>query len=197
LVFAAAGIALIGSLSGGNRFGLDGTATWVLISSSTDARDPRRDLAGGDLAATAFAVPVLLVLAGVLAAISDGWRYLPPTLGLGLALYGIGLGLSDLLAVYAPFAVPPSQNAFGGGGAGQGCTAGLLTIGAMLAEGLICLPLIALLVVDLGTDTPVLGWVLLVAGPGYGWLVGAAFRRAAAARWATHGPEILQVIGQK
>jgi ABC-2 type transport system permease protein len=124
LVFAAAGIGVLSGLSGANRFGLDGSAIWVLISSATDARDARRDLGGGDLAAAVVTVPLLLLISTVLAAITGGWAYLPPTIGLALGLYGVGLGMADLLSVNAPYAVPPTQNAFGGGGAGQGCTAG-------------------------------------------------------------------------
>jgi len=194
LVFAAAGVGLLSGLTGANRFGMDGSATWVLISSATDARDARRDLIGGDLAAAVVTVPILLLISGALAAVTGGWQYLAPTVGLALALYGVGLGMSDLLAVHAPYAVPPSQNAFGGGGAGQGCTAGLLTMGAMLAELAFCLPLLALLVPGLVTGSPLWGIALLVVGPGYGWLIGVVVGRIAARRWAERGPEVLQVL---
>jgi ABC-2 type transport system permease protein len=194
LVFAASGIGVLSGLSVANRFGLDGTATWMLISSATDARDARRDLIGGDLAAAVVTVPVLLVISTVLAAVTGGWQYLAPTVGLALALYGVGLGLSDLLSVTAPYAVPPSQNAFGGGGAGQGCTAGVLTLGAMAAEVVICLPLLFLLIPALVTGAPIWGIALLIVGPPYGWLIGAVVRREAARRWAERGPEVLQVL---
>ena len=194
LVFAAAGIGVLSGLSGANRFGLDGTATWVLISSSTDPRDPGRDLIGGDLAAATVTVPTVLIISGLLAVVTGGWEYLPPTIGLALALYGVGLGMSGLLSVNAPYAVPPTQNAFGGGGAGQGCTAGLLTMGAMLAEVAICLPLLALLVPGLLTGSPWWGLALLLVGPGYGWAIGMALRRLAARRWARRAPEILQIL---
>lgn len=194
LVFAASGIGLLSGLSSANRFGLDGTATWVLISSATDARDARRDLVGADLAAAVVTVPLLLLVSSVLAVISGGWEYLPPSVGLALALYGVGLGLSDLLSVNAPYAVPPSQNAFGGGGAGQGCTAGLLTLGAVAAELVICLPLLALLVPGLLTGAPIWGIALLLVGPVYGWLVGALVRGFAARQWARRAPEVLEVL---
>ncbi len=194
LVFAATGIGILSSLSGANRFGLDGTATWVLISSATDARDAHRDLVGGDIAAAMIAVPVLFSISTMLAVITSGWEYLAPTIGLALALYGVGLGLADLLSVRAPYPVPPSQNAFGGGGGGQGCAAGMLTMGAMLAEVIICLPLLGLLIPALVTDAPIWGFALLLVGPVYGGLIGAAVRRMAARRWAERGPEVLQVL---
>jgi ABC-2 type transport system permease protein len=194
LVFAAAGIGVLSGLSGANRFGLDGSAIWVLISSATDARDARRDLGGGDLAAAVVTVPLLLLISTLLAAITGGWTYLPPTIGLALGLYGVGLGMADLLSVNAPYAVPPTQNAFGGGGAGQGCTAGLLTLGSMLAEVVICLPLLGLLVAGLITEAPAWGIALLLIGPAYGFGVGTGLRRLAARRWAARAPEVLQVL---
>jgi ABC-2 type transport system permease protein len=194
LVFAACGMAVLSALGGANRFGLDGTATWVLISSATDARDARRDLIGGDLAAAVVAVPMLLTISLLLAVITGGWQHLPATIGLALALYGVGLGMGNLLAVHAPYVVPPSQNAFGGGGAGQGCTAGLLTMAAMLVEVVLCLPLLALLVPGLVTGAPLWGIALLLIGPVYGGLIGAVARRAAARRWAERGPEVLELL---
>ena len=194
LVFAAAGIGVFGGLSGANRFGLDGTATWLLISSATDPRDARRDLLGGDLASAAVTVPVILLLSGLLAVVTGGWQYLPPAVGLGLALYGVGLGTSSLLSVQAPYAVPPSQNAFGGGGAGQGCTAGLFMFGAMAIEVAVCLPLLALLIPGLVTGSVFWGLGLLVVGPAYGFGLGDLVRRAAARRWVARAPEVLQVL---
>ena len=39
LAFAVCGVGLLCGLTGVNRFGLDGTATWLLLSSATDHRD--------------------------------------------------------------------------------------------------------------------------------------------------------------
>jgi hypothetical protein len=194
LVFAVCGIGVLSGLGGANRFGMDGTATWMLISSATDSRDARRDLLGGDLAAALITVPVILLVAGLLAVVTGGWEYLPPAVGLALALYPVSLGASNLLSVHAPFAVPPSQNAFSGGSMGQGCTAGLLTMVAMLAQFLLCLPVLALLIVGLVTGAPAWGIAVLLVGPPYGFVIGALARRAAARRWAERGPEVLQVL---
>jgi ABC-2 type transport system permease protein len=193
LVFAVCGVGLLSGLTPANRFGLDGTATWMLIGSSTDPKDFRRDLVGGDLAAATATGPALILITVVVAAITGGWVYLPPALGLAFGLYAVGLSLSGLLSVNAPYAVPPTQNAFGGGGAGQGCTAGLLTIGAMLAEVVIGLPLFALLIPVLAVSSW-WGIVLLVLGPAYGVGVGVLIRRAAANRWRDRGPEVLAIL---
>lgn len=196
-VFAVVGLGLFAGLSGANRFGLDGTATWLLLSSATDARDARRDLLGGDLATAVVSVPAALLLAVVLAGLTGGWQHVAPALGLALGLLGIVLGLADLLAVTAAYPVPESQSAFGGGGgsAGQGCAAGLLTVGAMLAAVLLALPMLGLLLPALlsGQGTA-WGLALLALGPAYGLAVGAALRRAAARRWAQRAPEVLHVL---
>jgi ABC-2 type transport system permease protein len=194
LVFAASGIALLGGLTGGNRFGLDGTATWLLLSSAGDPRDARRDLIGGDLAVASVTVPSIILIAAAIAAVTGGWLYFPPAVGVALALYGVGLGISGLLAVNAPYVVPQSQNAFGGGGGGQGCAAGGLTLIAMMAEVAICLPLLGLLLPALVFSSPAWGIALLLVGPAYGLVLGAVIRRLAARRWQARAPEVLQIL---
>jgi ABC-2 type transport system permease protein len=194
LVFVVCGIAMLSAFNGGNRFGMDGSATWLLLSSAVDHRDARRDLLGGDLAIAAVCIPVVLLVGGLLAAVTGAWAYLPPALGTAFALLGVGVAMSGLIAVTSPFAVPQSQNVFGSGGAGQGCTAGLFTAIAMLTELALCLPLLGLLLPALLLPTHALGLVLLAVGPGYGLAVGGVIRRNAAARWAQRAPEVLQVL---
>ncbi len=194
LVFAVCGIGLLGGLAGANRFGLDGTATWLLLSSATDPQDARRDLLGGDLAVGLVTGPLLVLAALVLAALTGGWELLPPAVGCGLALLAVVLGLSGLVSVRAPYAVPPTQNAFGGGSPGQGCAAGALTVAGLVGGVALCLPLLALLLPALVTGRPAWGLALLVVGPAYGLGVGAVLRRYAARAWARRGPEVLQLL---
>ncbi len=194
LVFAVCGIGLLGGLAGANRFGLDGTATWLLLSSATDPRDARRDLLGGDLAVGLVTAPLIVLAALVLTAVTGGWELLPPAVGSALALLAVVLGLSGQVAVRAPYAVPPTQNAFGGGSPGQGCAAGALTLAGLAGGVALCLPLLVLLVPALVTGRPVWGLALLVVGPAYGLAVGAVLRRHAALAWARRGPEVLQVL---
>lgn len=196
LVFAVCGIGLFSGMTGGNRFGMDGTATWLLMTSATDPRDARRDLLGGDLAAAVVTVPVLVLLAAGLAAVGDGWAYAPAAVGLALGLFAVTIALSGLVAVTAPIPVPPSQNAFGRGSTGQGCAAGLAMFGAVLAGGALCLPLLGLLLPALVSSAygAVWGGALLLVGPAYGIAVGHVLRAVAARRWATRAPEVLQVL---
>jgi len=194
LVFVVCGIAVLSGMSGANRFGMDGSATWLLVSSATDRRDGRRDLLGGDLAVAAVTTPILLLVAGVLAAVTGGWDYVPPALGCALALLGVGVAVAGIVAVAAPYPVPPSQNAFSSGGAGQGCTAAGMTVLALLAEVVLCLPLLGLLLPALLIPSVPFGVALLVIGPAYGIALGAVLRRTAARRWAGRAPEVLQLL---
>ena len=194
LVFAACGVAVLGGLTGANRFGQDGSATWLLVSTGTDRRDARRDLLGGDLAQALLVVPGVVAVAAALAALTDGWVLLAPAVGLALALVATATALSGAVAVHAPFPVPPSQNAFSAGSAGQGCASGAVTLAAIVGSVLMCLPLLALLVPALRSDGPVWGLLLLVAGPAYGLAVGELVRRATARAWAQRGPDVVQVL---
>ncbi|MEO7744816.1 MAG: hypothetical protein ABIV05_01160, partial [Actinomycetota bacterium] len=193
-VFAVCGVALLTGLAGINRFGLDGTATWMLLSSATDEDDARRDLVGGDLANAVVTAPFALTLVLALAAVTGGWVEVLPALGLAAALFGVGVGLSALVAVRAPYAVPASQNLFSSGNAGQGCAASALTFVALAVEVVICLPLLGLLVPALVWHSVAWGLGLLVVGPAYGLVVGGLLRRAAARQWAARGPEVMQVL---
>jgi len=193
-VFAVCGLGLLSAFGGVNRFGLDGTATWLLLSSATDRRDARRDLLGGDLATAVVAVPSLLLITGLLAAITDGWAYVAPALGIALALFLVGVAVSGFVAVTAPYAVPPSQNAFSSGNAGQGCASGVFTLVALLVVVALCLPLLALLLPALLLHSLPWGLALLVVGPAYGFALGAAVRRTTARRWVERAPEVLQLL---
>lgn len=192
-VFVVCFVAALAGMQGANRFGLDGTSTWMLIATQTRRGDARRDLLGGDIATMVVVAP-LLVLTGVLTAmLTDGWSYLPPAFGLALALLLTATAGSGVVAVVAPYSVPDNpRNAFGNGGAGQGCAAGLATLVLLAAVTAACLPLLVMLLPALHSRA--WGWALLAVGPAYGIGLAAALREAAARRWAQRGPEVLQVL---
>jgi ABC-2 type transport system permease protein len=137
----------------------------------------------------------MVVLTLVLALITDGWSLAASAFGCALGLYAVALGTAGLMSVHAPYAMPQNQNAFtGNGGAGQGCTAGLIGLGAMLATVAACLPLLGLLIPALVTSRPIWAISLLIAGPVYGIAVGAGLRRVAADGWGRRGPEVLAIL---
>lgn len=192
-VFVICLVAAFAGLQGANRFGLDGTSMWMLVASQTSERDARRDLLGGDIATLVVAAPLVALVGAVLAAVTDGWAYLPAAFGLATALLLVMTAGSGLAAVQAPYAVPENpRNAFSSGGAGQGCAAALVTLGLLAAGIAACSPLALLLVPAL--DSATWSWLLLVVGPLYGLVLGAGLRAVAAALWLRRGPEVLQVL---
>ena len=194
IVYVVCAIGLFGGLGAANRFGLDGTSTWLLVTSATDPRDARRDLLGGDLAIGLVMTPVIVVAALVLATISDGWVHLAPALGLALAFATMSVGMSGAVAVTTPFPVPESRNLFASGNAGQGMAASLSTVAAMGLQIALALPLLALLIPMWLVPAAWLGGVVLVAAPAYGLVIGELGRRWAARRWARKSPEVLQTL---
>ncbi len=189
MVFAVCGVAVFAGLGGSNRFGQDGTATWMLLAAGTDRHAARRDLLGGDLALVLVVVPLMVVLGVLLAAVTGGWRYLPGAEGLGLAILGVSLGAASVVAVVAPFPLPEgSRNAFSNGGGGQGLLAAALGFGVLAVVAITCAPLVALLVLVLHPDH---GAPLLLLGPLYGAALGAGARELATTLWSERGPEVL------
>lgn len=192
-VFVVCLLGLFGGLAGANRFGQDGTATWLLLATQGDRRDPRRDLLGGDLASVIVLVP-LLVLAGLVVAwLGAGDRYLPAAVGYGVGLLFIAVAASGVPAVFAAFTVPDNpRNAFAGAGVGQGCLSGLVSLACLGGSALLSLPLLVVLLPALHSPGP--GWLLLAVGPLYGLAVGHVIREITARHWRRRGPEILQLL---
>jgi ABC-2 type transport system permease protein len=186
MVFAVCGVGLLSGLAGSNRFGHDGTSTWLLVASGSDRATARRDLLGGDLALTLVVVPLMVVSGVAIAAVCDGWRYLAAAEGAGLAVFAVTVGAAGLVAVLAPFPLPEgSRNAFSNGGGGQGLFATVLVFGLIAVVAIASLPLLLLLLPHVHSAT------LLVVGPVYGLLVGGLGREVAARLWINRGPEVL------
>ena len=119
-----------------NQFGLDGAALWSTVAAGND---PRADLIGKNLASLLVMVPLATVSALVCAAFTHGWAYLPLTLGLAPAIFGVLLGVGDVMSVRVPYAMPDRRNplAFN---PGQGCATLLAGFGALAIEGILLLP---------------------------------------------------------
>jgi ABC-2 type transport system permease protein len=192
-VFVVCLIAAFAALQGANRFGVDGTAVWMLMATWTTRLDARRDLLGGDLAMLIVTLPLTVVVGVGTAALVDGWTWLPAALGLAVALMLVTAAGSGLIAVLAPFAVPDNpRNAFSTGGAGQGCAAGLITMGLMVAGPVACAPLLLLLPGALEHTSRAVA--LLIIGPAYGAAVALVVRRQAAEQWSKRAPDVLQTL---
>jgi ABC-2 type transport system permease protein len=177
-----------------NQFGLDGAASWAYIASGDDLGS---DITGKNLATALFVIPLVLVTAVVFAATSDGWAYVPLTLGLIPAVLGAVLGIGNIVSVRAPYAVPERRNPLAGN-TGQGCVAMLASMGALIAEGVVLAPAAILVVLVLGALPIAAATVVAITlTNAYGvviWLVG---RRVTTGIAASRLPELLDAVAPR
>ncbi len=130
-VLPAAGLTL-------NQLGLDGAPLWAAVAAGND---PRADLTGKNLASVIVMVPLVTLSALICAMFTGGWSYLPLTLGLAPAIFGVLLGVGDVMSVRVPYAMPDRRNplAFT---PGQGCITLLAGIAALAVQGVLLVPLV-------------------------------------------------------
>jgi ABC-2 type transport system permease protein len=151
-VLPAAGLTL-------NQFGLDGAALW---SSVAAGNDPRADLIGKNLASLLVMVPLAGVSAVICAAFADGWAYLPLTLGLAPAIFGVLLGVGDVVSVRAPYAMPDRRSPLAYN-PGQGCASMLAGLGALAVQALLIFPMALLTAVLVNTQPLAVATVVALA----------------------------------
>jgi ABC-2 type transport system permease protein len=186
-VLPAAGLTL-------NQFGLDGAALWVSVAAGND---PRADLTGKNLASLLVMIPLVAVATFLCALLTRGWAYVPLTLGLAPAIFGVLLGVGDVMSVRVPYAMPDRRNPFGFN-PGQGCATLLAGVGALVVQGILVAPVAALAAVLLSTQSlAVATFVTVVIANAYGagiWLLG----RRTAWRYAWWRlPELLEAVSPR
>jgi ABC-2 type transport system permease protein len=186
-VLPAAGLTL-------NQFGLDGAALW---SSVAAGNDPRADLTGKNLASLLVMVPLAGVSAVICAAFADGWAYLPLTLGLAPAIFGVLLGVGDVVSVRAPYAMPDRRSplAFN---PGQGCASMLAGLGALAVQGILIFPMALLTVVLVNTRPLAVATVVaLIVANAYGAFIWVCGRNLAARDVWWRLPELLDAVSPR
>jgi ABC-2 type transport system permease protein len=119
-----------------NQFGLDGAALWSTIVAGND---PRSELVGKNLATAIIVVPLVAVPALLAAAITNGWHYVPITVGLAPGMLGVVLAVGNMVSVWVPYALPDRRNPLAGN-PGQGCVGGLAAMTALLVDAIILVP---------------------------------------------------------
>jgi ABC-2 type transport system permease protein len=177
-----------------NQFGLDGAALW---SSVAAGNDPRSDLIGKNLASVLVMVPLATVSACVCAAFTHGWAYLPLTLGLAPAIFGVLLGVGDVMSVRVPYAMPDRRNplAFN---PGQGCATLVAGFGALAIQGVLLAP-IGVLAFALVATTPlaVATATIVVIANVYGATIWVSGRNMAWRGVWWRLPELLEAVSPR
>ena len=167
-----------------NDTAFDGSALWMHATSGMRGADDRRGRARGTLA---WAVPVVVVGSVAGSAVAGRWDLLPASLGAGLGLLTVGLGVSAVASVLLAYPAPragASPFAAETGGIGASMAAQLVS---SVATTVLALPLLIGLALAWWWE-PTVGWVTLVLGVvGGGALLRSAITlggRALDSRWA-------------
>jgi ABC-2 type transport system permease protein len=194
LVLVALALVFLVTQNSLNQFGWDGPAYWA---NAVSGADPRGDLVGRNLAAMLAGLATTAVLAVALAAVTGGWLYVPVTLCVAAGILAVALGVADVISVRFPYPVPEvTSNLWAVQGTGQGCLVGLMQMLAFTVQGVLLLPLLALVGVGVFAWRPALAIACPVAVL-YGlavWRVGLGM----GARWLReHQPELLAALSPR
>ncbi len=189
LVAGPAVASLIG-LTALNQTAYDGSALWVHLAAGLSGRDDRWGRAMGTLA---WAVPVVVVTAGLSAVLAGRPALLPAVVGASVAALLAGIAVASVANVVAPYpAPPPGANPFSTPSGGNVATVLQQLVGGLVAGALV-VPSALLLMLATVWNVAV-GAVLLGAGPIYGVVLLRIGARVGGARLDTRGPEILATI---
>jgi ABC-2 type transport system permease protein len=177
-----------------NQFGLDGGAMWTTV---VTGNDPRADIVGRNLATGIIVAPLVGFPAILTAAATDGWAYVPITMGLAPGMLLVILAMGNLVSVYAPYALPDRKNPLASN-PGQGCVGGLAALGALFADFVIILPVIvattvALLALPLAAATA----ISVVLATIYGAIVWRIAIQVAVRRTWWRMPELLDAVSPR
>jgi len=170
-----------------NAFGFDGPPLWMEIAAGADGRVLTR---GKAVASIATMTPFAVLLVVVLAAIHDGWRWLPAGLLLASGSVLLATGASVMSCTLAPFAVPESPNPFATGDTGQGCVASLVLLADMVVLGVVSAP-VAAAVWWASTQSAALTTAVALVGPAVGAAVLFGCLRVAGALIETREAELV------
>ncbi|HEV2921462.1 MAG TPA: hypothetical protein VG673_19815, partial [Actinomycetota bacterium] len=194
IVLASLAMAFLASQNSLNQYGFDGAAYWTHVVAGAD---PRGDLAGRNLASMLTGMVTTAALALVLAAVTGGWLYVPVALCLGVGVLALSLGVADVVSVRFAYPLPEdASNLWAVQGTGQGCLVGVVQMVAFAAQGVLLLPLAALVVAGLVLWPPALVLVcpLAVVYGAWLWRVGLGLGAA----WLTgHQPELLTALSAR
>lgn len=171
-----------------NAFGIDGRSLWMNAVAFGSERGISIDLAGRHLANALVAVPMLLVIAILTAALTRSGDMVVWAVLAGLGALGVGFGVGSVTSVVIPYTIPERLNAFTGAAPGQGGQAFASSLGAMLGISLLMLPFLVPMLFGV-----VWLWVL---APVYGLGAEVLGRRLAARIGFARMPELLAAVSK-
>ncbi|WP_431043812.1 transporter [Streptomyces sp. P1-3] len=178
-----------------NQFGQDSSAFWMVVQTINGPRDAYLELRGRALALVLVAVPYVIAVVALAAALLDGWAEFPETLGMTLALLGAMLATGALSSALHPYTIP-QDSGFKNVHPTQAGLATLSIFGGMLMGAALCLPVIGVTVWLHVSGAHGLLWLVLPLGLAYGAGLAMAGLRIAAPKVAERLPEILTAVSK-
>ena len=161
--FASLMISIVMGLSVADDLATDSTAIHTSLLSGISGLHERL----GRLAATViWQLPLVLVVSLIMPLLSNQAKHLPILLGLNLAVWGVVVGVAQVLAVVFPYQTnPPEASPFSAKGSGaDAMLASLAQMGSMLASMLLVTPTIALSAYCIVSENFQLAWLCVVLG---------------------------------
>ncbi|MFV2102271.1 ABC transporter permease [Micromonospora sp. LOL_024] len=157
-------VGLLAAVTLANQFGFDGSAYAANVVAGVPGRV---ELRARMVAFSLYVLPMLAVVAVVIALVLGEPAWIGFMMGTLLATYGAGLAVNSFVSVLGGYALPETSNPFAMN-SGAGMVKGLLTLVAMLATAAIAVPV--------GVAAALLGDAWLWLGPplGAAYGVGAA-----------------------
>lgn len=161
--FSSLMISIVMGLSVADDLATDSTAIHTSLLSGISGLHERL----GRLVATViWQLPLVVVVSLIAPLLSNQAKHLPILLGLNLAVWGVVVGVAQVLAVVFPYQTnPPEASPFNAKGSGaDALLASLAQMGSMLASMLLVAPTIALSVYCIVSENFQLAWLCVVLG---------------------------------
>ncbi|WP_313821622.1 hypothetical protein [Citricoccus sp.] len=143
----------------------DGSAFAQHVTAGVSGRDDRVGRIGSLLS---WGIPVTLLFTVATVWMAGQWWLLPGLIGIGIGALLTGAGVSALVSARFIYPVPPPGASPFATPEGGGMRMMLISLGAMVVVGALCLPGLILYVVALATGAMPLMWITLVVGLGVG-----------------------------
>jgi ABC-2 type transport system permease protein len=131
------GVGVLGGLGIANQFGFDGSAYAVQLVTGVPGRVELRSRIFGYLL---YVLPLLLAISIVISVLTGTYGELPMRLGILLGSFGVGLGVCQLLSIWAAYSLPETSNPFAVN-TGAGMAKSLYAIGALIVAIALTSPL--------------------------------------------------------
>ncbi|MGW1058670.1 ABC transporter permease [Micromonospora rubida] len=153
-------VGVLASVTLANQFGFDGSAYAANVVAGVPGRLELRARAA---AFSVYVLPILAVVAVVLAVVLGRPAWLGLLAGTLLASYGVGLAINALISVLGAYSLPETSNPFAMN-SGAGLAKGLLTLVSMIGSAVAAVPMVvaAALLGDVWL------WLALPLGLAYG-----------------------------